>query len=233
MKILRTVTTLAVPLLFGSLSLAQADADSFAASTSAVAKARCQYSQADDVCSRPENSAPVASSAKTDSTLTQLPQRFPGPSRPPRRRPVGHPGVAYAPMPMPTASGRNVAIGALVGFTVGAIAPQNASGRARIGVGLIGAAFGALIGAAIPSVPSYHLHRHRWPDYDDDELASRPPTAKSPSQRPEPPTVLAAQPKVLKVCLHESPMNLPISTANPFENKLSGEPQVPVAASDK
>lgn len=198
MKPERVITALAVLLVLRSFSLAQTAADSIPeATTPSIVAARCQYSPADDDCTSVTKSDATASSENTDNnTLAQIPRRVPGPPHPIRRRPVGHPGPAYAPMPMPPPSRRKVAIGALVGFSVGAIAPQNVTARARVGLGLIGAAFGALIGAAIPSAPSYHWRHRRWPDDDDDELASRQPTVKSPSSRTESTPVLASPSEV-------------------------------------
>ena len=171
MKTLRALATLAVPLLLVSLSLAQT-APSHAEDNSSIVAARCQYLPAGDLCPSQGNAEQSASPAKTDETVAQIPRRFPGPPRSPRRPPMARPQIGYGPRPMLSAG--HVAIGALVGFTVGALVPANGSARTRAGVGLIGGMFGALIGAAIPSYPSYHRMRHRrWPDDDDDDLATR------------------------------------------------------------
>lgn len=170
MKSLLSSTLLAFSVLLASCAMAQ-DPQPENDQKPSVAAARCQYSQTDDNC----------------VTSAQAPRRFPAPRRRCGACARPRPGVPYAPMPV-SPSARHVVIGALVGFTVGAIVPANGSARTRLSVGLVGGLFGALIGASIPAYPSYHRQRNRWPDEDDedDDLAQRPHSNPSPS---------AAQPK--------------------------------------
>jgi len=166
MKALRIAATLIIPLLLAPFALTQADQKNTENNLPpTVTAARCQYSQSDGNC----------------STTAQAPRRFPGPRHQSACCPWHRPGGAYAPMPVPSA--RHVVIGALVGFTVGAIVPANGSARTRLSVGLVSGMFGALIGASIPSYPSYHHRRNRWPDTDDeeDDLAQRPSSTRSPT----------------------------------------------------
>ncbi len=198
---MRTVATAITALLLASFALAQTtptQADSGA--RPAVAAARCQYSPTDSNC----------------NTNAPPPRRFPGPRPPSVCCPGPRPAVAYAPRPVPSA--RHVVIGALVGFAVGTVVPKDGSARARLSVGLVGAMFGALIGASIPSYPSCHRQRNRWPDEDDeqDDIANHQPHTPSPSVSPAKLTANAPEPK-------DSSLSVP----------LLSEPQTPVLASDK
>ena len=130
-----------------------------------IAAARCQYAQTDEAC---VNAGP---------TLAQIPRPIPGPPMHPPRPPMRYPRGGY-PGPWFEPNGRHAAIGALIGFTVGAIHPNDGTVRGHMALGLIGGLLGAAIGAGSPSFHARNHYRHGpWPD-EEDEVASGSKSAK-------------------------------------------------------
>jgi hypothetical protein len=89
-------------------------------------------------------------------------------------------------MAVPVPSAGHVAIGFLIGFTLGAVHPNDNTVRGHVALGLIGGLMGAVIGAGIPS---FHLHHSAdpWPDdEEEDEVASRSKVAKPDSSESAP-----------------------------------------------
>jgi len=151
-----------------------------------VAVARCQYTPADEACLNLTESSAGNSEKGPDGTLAQMPRRIPAPPQLPRR-PLGpYPRMGYPRMAFPVPSPAHVAIGFLIGFTLGAVHPNDNTVRGHLALGLIGGLMGAVIGAG---VPSFHL-RHSadpWPDdEEEDEMASRSKVAKPASSESAP-----------------------------------------------
>jgi len=151
-----------------------------------VAVARCQYTPADEACLSLRESGAGNSEKSPDDTLAQMPRRIPAPPRLPRRPPGPYPRMGYPRMAFPVPSPAHVAIGFLIGFTLGAVHPNDNTVRGHVALGLIGGLMGAVIGAG---VPSFHL-RHSadpWPDdEEEDEMASRSKVAKPASPESAP-----------------------------------------------
>jgi len=158
-----------------------------------VAAAHCQYTTADAACIGSKESGRETINTNDETTVAQLPRRIPGPPGRASRQSMGYPR-AYSGMWMPSPSGRHAAIGALVGFGLGAAVGAKGTGGARatltFGVlgGLLGAAFGCM-------TPSFHVRspyrRGPWP-YDEDEPASNSGTSMPGSRTATPPPPTAA-----------------------------------------
>jgi hypothetical protein len=137
-----------------------------------VAAARCQYTTADAACIGSKKSGRESINTNDETTVAQLQRRIPGP--PGRARQLlGYP-PAYSGMWMPSPSGRHAAIGALIGFGLGAAVGAKGTGGARVTLtsGVLGGLLGAAFGCMTPAVHVRSPHRRgRWP-YDEDELAS-------------------------------------------------------------
>jgi len=157
--------------------------------TSEIA-ARCRYTPEDDACRK--EIGPTSSSASSDQTLAQIPRRMPGPPLRPRRL-MAHPGPGYAPLWAAPDYNNHAAIGALIGFGLGAAAGAqvNTDARGRVASALIVGSIGALMGAAIGhGIPSFHARRAYppLPLPEEDEMASRlraanPETARTSSSQ--------------------------------------------------
>ena len=145
-----------------------------------VAAAHCQYTTADAACIGSKESGRETINTNHETPVAQLPRRIPGPPGRASRQSMGYPR-AYSGMWMPSPSGRHAAIGALVGFGLGAAVGAKGTGGARatltFGVlgGLLGAAFGCM-------TPSFHVRspyrRGPWP-YNEGEPASNSGTSSS------------------------------------------------------
>lgn len=122
-----------------------------------ILAARSQYALAD------------ASDQRHDSALAQVSGQPPAPRFP---QGPGYPPPAYAGMWAPEGNGRATAIGALVGFGLGAAAgaSANTDARSRVAasllVGSIGALLGAAVGHAASVFPVRRPSRSGWP-YDE------------------------------------------------------------------
>lgn len=143
----------------------------------AVAAARNQYTHNEAVDDPKHSGTNPSDKADGKTTLAQLSRRGPGLPYP---RSAGYPGAGSARMWQPS-SGRHAAIGALIGFglgaAVGAKANTDQHEQARVAAPLIfggfGALFGALVGASIPDGPGWRFHRRRpWSDEEEDEMGS-------------------------------------------------------------
>lgn len=134
-------------------------------SGSAIDSARCAYAVTDPRCS----TANPTSSERGPTTAVQFPRRAPGPPPlPPRPRSVRMANPAPGPVV------RGIVIGGMIGFALGAFAPQQATGRTRFTLGMLVGLAGAGIGAAIAADhSSYRFHRQYDPWPDEDEAASR------------------------------------------------------------
>ena len=137
-------------------------------SNAEVASARCQY---------------TGSATCGDSTENLLAQygRSPMHGRYARPHRAGYP-VMWSDPP----SSRRVAIGAGIGFGLGAVVGFHANKDQHPGVGrsaaILGGCIGALIGAAVASAPTLHAvhHPHRpWPGDEDEE---EPEAARKPAK---------------------------------------------------
>lgn len=179
MKNLHTIPLLLSSILLASSALAQnsnAFDTSLPADSGLVEVARGPYV-------RPENN-PFSvnnSTGEENKTLAQFPQRPPSPLYPPpqMRPPRGsYPGMWSSPV-----GDHHTAVGALIGFGVGATAgaligaskadSSNRGATALIGSLLFGG-LGAPFGAAVASFPSPQFHRYRpWEDEGYDQLGSR------------------------------------------------------------
>jgi hypothetical protein len=155
-----------------------------------IAIARCQYTPADNACAGANDSAQVETGASPDGTIAQSPRRVPGPPLRPRRPPMAHPrGEGYPGMRMEPGSARRAAIGALIGFGLGAAMGAKANTDQHPGVGVkaalafgtIGGLLGAGIGAGMPTFHARNPYqRGPWHDQDDgDQVASRSEPAVS------------------------------------------------------
>jgi hypothetical protein len=177
MKNLWTITPwlMILVLLPTSAAIAQtADQQAADELTNGVAAARCQYTTADAACIGSKESGRETIDTNDETTVAQLPRRIPGP---PRRasHPMGYPR-AYSGMWMPSPGGRHAAIGALIGFglgaAVGAMGMGTGGARATLTFGVLGGLLGAAFGC---TTPSFHVRspyrRGPW-SYDEDELAS-------------------------------------------------------------
>jgi len=171
------------PILLASTVLAQCTNSSRANNlpeTDSVAVARRSYIEADSESSPANNYAAGNHPAVESETLAQY-SRPPGPPfRPPMQPPMG----GYTGMRSEPNWGHHGALGALIGFGVGAGAgviwgtsrepAANRAGDALLGgllLGGLGAAVGAAI-ASLPPFPSRQFYRRRpWED-DHDELGS-------------------------------------------------------------
>jgi len=152
-----------------------------------VAVARCQYTPTDEACLGLRESSAGNPEKAPDGTLAQMPRRIPAPPRLPRRPPGPYPRMGYPRMAVPAPNVRHAAIGFLIGFTLGAVHPNDRTAGSHIALGLICGAVGAAIGAAVPSFSSHHSYPSgSWPDDDDDEMASRSKVAKPTSPEPVP-----------------------------------------------
>jgi hypothetical protein len=143
-----------------------------------VIAARCQYTPADADCVGASESDRALTNTNDDTTIAQLPHRMPGP---PGRSPVGYPRAGYSGMGMPSPRGRHAAIGAAIGFGLGAAVGAKGSGGARVTLtfGVLGGLMGAAFGAMTPSFQARSLYRRGpWPE-DEDQLASRSEPGKS------------------------------------------------------
>jgi hypothetical protein len=150
-----------------------------------VAVARCAYNETEDACAGVNPSSAEARGPNGDAMLAQLPRRMPGPPMQPRRPTMGRPRGAYPGVWMEEGSGRHAAIGALIGFGLGAALGAHANKdqhpgvgvRAAVLVGTIGAVLGAAVGYNTPSFRARSPYR-RGPWTDEDEQASRPKPAE-------------------------------------------------------
>jgi hypothetical protein len=144
-----------------------------------ISAARCLYTQADEGCAAKGEAAQFSGASKNDATVAQLPRhRLMPPQRP--GGPVGRPGPAYS-RGWPEPPNRAVAIGALVGFGLGAAAgaTANTDAHGRVLTSLLGGSLGALMGAAFGHAVSGLLmitpHNHNpWPDEDESASHSLP-----------------------------------------------------------
>jgi hypothetical protein len=199
MRHLQTIPSFLFTLLLISSAAAQT-ADSQIASGSleedAIAAARIPYPK-DETPS--VNAADKVLTAQTgdDSkddrdTLAQMRRR---PSRPLSPRPR-YPHRSYPNPWVEPGSGRHAAIGAVIGFGLGAAVGARANTdqhpgagvRASLLVGTFGALIGAAVGYGVPPMQRWaaNRHRHRWPQPDprpnEDELASVSNKAPAPEQ---------------------------------------------------
>ncbi len=196
-----------VVLLLASSALAQSgDSQTTNDLPHQVALARCAYNETDEVCASVDHPSPAAADASNDTTLAQVPRRIPGPPVQPRRPPMGRPRGAYPGVWMEEGSGRHAAVGALIGFGLGAALGAHANKdqhpgvgvRAAFLVGTIGAVLGAAVGYGTPTFYARSPHR-RGPWADEDEQASRPKPAEpdsvgQTSARSAAPKQLSSQP---------------------------------------
>lgn len=150
-----------------------------------VALARCAYDATEDVCASMNRPSPEARDASGDTTLAQDPQRIPGPPAHPRP-PMGRPRPAFPGMWREEGNPRHAAIGALIGFGLGAALGAHANRdqhpgvgvRAAFLVGSIGAVLGAAVGYSTPPIRARRPYRRGpWPD--EDAMASRSKPASS------------------------------------------------------
>lgn len=183
MKNLQNISSLLIaPLLLLSAALAQvANSEIPDQLPVSVAVARCQYTPADESCLSLRESSAVNS----DGTLAQMPRRIPEPPRLPRRPPGPYPRMGYPRMAGPAPNVGHAAIGFLIGFTLGVVHPNDRTAGSHVVLGLLCGGLGAVFGAAIPSFSSHHPY-NRWPDDDDDEMASLSKVAKPASPEPAP-----------------------------------------------
>jgi len=182
MKNLKLLMSLAATmLLLGSSALPQtSDSQTSSAHANLIAAARCQYTPADNACAVLSDSAEARRSAQDDTTLAQLPRRGPGRTFPTR---AGYPPSTYPRRSMGVGNGRHAAIGAIIGFGLGAALGAKANKDQHPGatlrfsllLGTFGAAMGALIAQGAP--PFSRLQHPRGPWSDADEVASGPKTA--------------------------------------------------------
>ena len=143
----------------------------------AIALARCRYTADDETCASTDASGQSSSRATAAEMLAQFSRRG---GRPMPRRPMsygrGYPS-SYA------GNGRRAAIGALIGFGIGAALGAKANQdphpgvalKASLLVGFIASGLGATIGAGAPSFRTRNL-RPRLPGHDrkrfeDDQVA--------------------------------------------------------------
>ena len=148
------------------------DSRSAAAPAVEITAARCQYTPAEAACVALNEGSRQSNDT---TTVAQLPRRMPGPPRYPRRPPMGPPGRPYSSYWAPEGDSGHAAIGALIGFGLGAAAGASADtdARGRVGAALVGGSLCALLGAVIGhGIPSFHHHYHRGWDGDPDEDAS-------------------------------------------------------------
>jgi hypothetical protein len=176
MKSVRIFAPLLMAVLSGSPALAQM-ADT--GLTSAQVAARCQYTPKDSACAGPDHPG-----SQTNGEVILAQRRMPGPPLG-LRRPMGGPGPGYPPQYWGPGSGNHAAIGAVIGFGLGAAAGATAKtdARGRVVASLLGGSLCALMGAAIGhGIPSFHSswRRRSYPidpgpndDPADDEEASR------------------------------------------------------------
>jgi hypothetical protein len=149
---------------------------------SSFANARCQYTPTAEACAAAPNDSGPAPLGVGSATVAQLPRRIPGPPIRPRRPPMAHPSGGYPGPWMLEPNGRHAAIGALIGFGLGAAHPVDGTVRGHVAMGLFGGLLGAVIGAGIPSFHARSRYpRGPWSDHDGDQLASRSAPAKAPS----------------------------------------------------
>ena len=188
MKLHTIASLLTAPMLIASMTLAQSsNSQTEDKSSPAIALARCQYTATDDSCRGQGTSDNPDPDTKAMVAQSQFPRRMPRPPMRPPRPPMTHPRAGYPGMWMePTP--RHAAIGALIGFGLGAAAGAKANTDQHPGMGFkaalfgggIGAMLGAVIGAAIPSFHSRDPYRYDpWPD-EDEQVSHRDqgPTVK-------------------------------------------------------
>jgi hypothetical protein len=140
----------------------------------AIARARCAYTPAEATCT-PASYTNRGVNMADSTPLAQLSRRAPGDYPPPRRRSVRYPYPAY---PVPTVSGRHVAIGAAIGLTLGVIAGSRTGAKDALALGTVTGGVGAFVGLLIPAFPQ----RQYYPgpdDGDDDALRRNPHRANS------------------------------------------------------
>jgi hypothetical protein len=184
MKNAQPLLLLLAPILLASTVLAQGTNSSRTNNlpeADSVAVARNSYIEADSGSSPASNYAAGKQPALENKPLAQY-SRPPGPPfRPPVRPPMG----GYPRMRSGPNWGHHGALGALIGFGVGAGAgviwgtsrepAANRAGDALLGgllLGGLGAAVGAAI-ASLPPFPSRQFHRRQSREDDYDELGSR------------------------------------------------------------
>jgi hypothetical protein len=168
-----------------------------------IAIARCQYLSTDEVCVRVSKSSDAGNGP---STTAQVPRGIPGASQRPRR-PWACPRPQYPPMWTSPDYGNHAALGALIGFGLGAGFGATASTdtRGRVAASLLVGSLGALLGAAVGhTIPAFHVRRHSpRGGSPEEEMASGSPDEtfswvektrklRSSSARQEPISALAA-----------------------------------------
>ncbi len=174
MQLNRSASLLA--LLFVALSVGAQTRDSQSDASandfsSSVTAARCRYTPADKACL----------TGNGEDTLAQFSRHGGPPMLPPR--PVRY-SRGYEPAWGP-GNGRHAAIGALIGFGLGAAIGAKANTdphpgatvKASLLVGIIGTGLGAAVGAGTPAFRALNLRRRRpFPGNqqdDDDQVASQ------------------------------------------------------------
>jgi hypothetical protein len=179
-----------------------------------IAAARSPYTQ-------PEN---AASDVTPHITLAQFPGRQLGPRFSPYG---GYPRSNYPGMWRGNGSGRHAAVGALIGFGIGAALGAKANKdphpgvtvKASLLVGSVGGLLGALIGQGAPPYarlqrPRERRTNKRWTDRDEtdqDEMASRPnqtdpdTSRQTSAQEGTPELNLAARPSNSKPASADTP----------------------------
>src|SRR5690348_6747541 len=146
MKNLRTLASLLIAvMLLLSVALAQvANSEIPEQLPASIAAARCQYTPTDEACLSLRESGAGNSEKSPDDTLAQMPRRIPAPPRLPRRAPGPYPRMGYPRMAVPVPSAGHVAVGFLIGFTLGAVHPNGDAVRDHVAMGLIGGLIGAV-----------------------------------------------------------------------------------------
>lgn len=176
MKNLRAVAPVFIALVLASASSAQEIESPIAGNLPSVAAAHCQYTPDDQECL-------YLRSPGRSPEQAQMPPRIPAPPRRPQRPPFSS-GAGHPLMWVPTPNAGHAAIGFLIGFTLGAVHPNDTTVRGHVALGLIAGLMGAVIGAG---VPSFHWRssrpQHPWPD-EDDEVACGCKAPKSDSLKP-------------------------------------------------
>lgn len=155
---------LLIPLLLASTAFARSGehpSPETAPEADGISAARSQYTQI-------SHNSPDASDGKA---LAQFSRRRPGfPSQ------HGYPRRSYSELRMDYGDGRHAAIGAAIGFGLGALASIKANtdqhANARVGAvfifGGFGALFGAVIGGTGPFLHARRVYRPSWPGDDED-----------------------------------------------------------------
>ena len=134
----------------------------------ALSAARCQYTPAEKICGAP---------APRCQGVDHRPGSPTFPRAALRQCTMAAPRPSYPPPFLQFDDGHHAAIGAMIGFGIGAAAGATAKtdsgGRvvAALFGGGLGALFGAAVGHAIAPFHGHHYHRDPW--YDDEETAIR------------------------------------------------------------